>query len=144
MNTPPSHFFTLASYAVSSLLFNGSDRGRRLFFPYLTQSVHELISENALLGGFASTQSKYLFFNAGLLDSNGPPLPEHVHKTQHATLEPTDTTTTSSTASQVAGQPSLADDDDNVDDPDGTVSNGALLDENSLYPSVLRVCNIVT
>ena len=183
LNLWPTHFLTLATYAVSSLLYNGSHKGRRLFFPYLSQSVHELISENALLGGFASTQAKFVYFNSGMVSTNGPLL-EESHSIQKEEGEnrtvrsqdgnsdgdgdgdgdgddgdvnddgesettrnsippvdsnspPVELSNASDSTCRIQSRPPLT-----FDSADKTVSHGSLLDENSLYPSVLRVRTI--
>lgn len=49
----PSHFLTISSLAVSSLLFNARHPGnprRRLSLPFLTEELYQLISQNQLTG----------------------------------------------------------------------------------------------
>ena len=67
-NLWPSHFLTLASLAVASLLYNGrspSNRRNRLTFPFLDEKTYNLISNNCLLGGYAVNSSQFCHFNFG-------------------------------------------------------------------------------
>ena len=49
----PSHFLTISSLAIGSLLFNARHpgrRNRRLFLPYLDAELYDLINQNQLTG----------------------------------------------------------------------------------------------
>ena len=58
---------TAASYSVASLLLNGRHpiTKKRLFFPFLDESVFEMITQNMLIGGFSVNSSMYSHHNYG-------------------------------------------------------------------------------
>ena len=67
-NLWPSHFLTLASLAVASLLYNGrspSNKRNRLTFPFLDEQTYNIIANNCLTGGYAVNSSQYAHFNFG-------------------------------------------------------------------------------
>ena len=64
----PSHYLTLASLAVASLLYNGkcpSGRQQRLNFPFLDEQTYNIISQNCLTGGYAVNSCQYSKFTFG-------------------------------------------------------------------------------
>ena len=63
----PTYYMTAASYSVASLLLNGRHpiTKKRLFFPFLDESVFEMITQNMLIGGFSVNSSMYSHHNYG-------------------------------------------------------------------------------
>ena len=68
-----SHYMTIASMSLESLLLNSREPNnpkKRLFIPYLSESLFETITSNTLTGGFSSNQSIYSLFNYGCVVPN--------------------------------------------------------------------------
>ena len=63
----PLHFLTVSSFSLAAAILNSADphhARKKLFLPYLTQSVHELFTDR-LIGGFAAAQAIFSKFNLG-------------------------------------------------------------------------------